>query len=66
MPTFEMRFYPLRPEDVAGLPGEDGIFDQIMDGMRRQLEGDGWEPLSHAITEINGELKLSVMWRRPD
>ncbi len=44
--------------------GQGRIDDEVVDRMTSQLQGDGWEPVSHDISNLHAGLCWSIMWRR--
>ena len=69
MARYEMTTTPIRQDEIMPAAADEdraGIFDEIMEGMRTQLPGSGWEPISHAIANVDARLILSVLWRAPD
>ena len=63
--NYQMTQSLLHPEDLPDESGQAGHFDEIVDGQRKSLNGDGWELVSHCISPWESELSLSLVWRKP-
>ncbi len=58
-----MRVLEVRPGSMEiGRAGK--IPREIIETMRKQLEGDGWEVANHSFSKIDDEVILSILWRR--
>ncbi len=51
----------LEPQATAA---QGRVADEVVDAMHSQLKGEGWEPVSHDISELHQGLYWTIMWRR--
>ena len=66
MPDYEYRILAHTAKDVSQNFGE--LFEEVLDATPERMEhyfGRNWEIVSHSVTQLDGQLVLSLLCRGP-